>query len=138
MVKLGNDLTTLKKEMRNKVNREAEQIRESIITLNNGMPMVYAEKRREAEDYFQSNGTIGPAETPHLTAEAAKFGEFIQDRAQTVIYQAQMWAQVSAQIDTLRVWHEKLINDAQTVIEVKAAGDVPWGPVVQLIHDWLD
>jgi uncharacterized coiled-coil DUF342 family protein len=138
MVKLGNDLTILKREMRAKVNQEADDIRASIITLNNGMPLVYAEKRREAEDYFQSNGTLGPAETPHLTAEAAKFEEAIQDRAQLVIYQAQLWAQASAQIDTLRVWHEKLIADANTVAETKAAGEVPWGPVIQFIHDWLD
>lgn len=138
MVKLGNGLIEVKREMRAKINQEADDIRASIITMNSGMPLVYAEKRREAEDYFQSNGALGPKETPHLTGEAEKFGESIHDRAQTVIYQAQMWAQVSAQIDTLRVWHEKLIADATTVAEVKAASEVPWGPVIQLIHDWLD
>lgn len=138
MVKLGHDFSSLKKEMRRKVNREAAEIRESIITLDPGMPMVYSEKRREAENYFESNGSLGPAETPHISSEAEVFGVSIFERAQVVIYQAEMWAKASAQIDTLRVWHEKLIDDATTVAEVKAAGNVPWGPVIQFIHDWLD
>lgn len=123
------DLSDLKKATKDQIDEAAAAVRRHIITLHDGMPMVYAEKRREAEEYSGSviaNAPLNELETPHLTLEAAAWGISRLDMAGMILNSALFWANISAQIDTLRVVHKAMVDNATTEAAIRAAAQINW------------
>lgn len=122
-------LTHLKRELCRQVDERAGNIRSGHITTVDGQDMVYQRKASEARAYL-ADAQIAETEIPHLVLEAQALGVTVADVANGVVAQEATWAQLSAQIEAIRVGAKAQINAAQTLVEAEtAAGAVDWSPV---------
>lgn len=123
-------LAHLKRELCRQVDERAGDIRSGYITTVEGQDMVYQRKASEARAYLVDT-QIAEIEIPHLVLEAQALGVTVADVANGVVAQEEAWAQLSAQIEAIRVGSKAQINAAQTIAEAEdAAGVVDWSSVL--------
>lgn len=115
------------------VDRQAEVERQKVLTPGAGQAMVYLEKQREAREYMAklqagedvSDETIYPMLRASVGLDTNWWDgtviETVEGAANTILYTAQAWAAIAAQIETGRLQAKRDIMAAETIEAVEAA-----------------
>lgn len=118
------------------VDVQAERIRLKYITRGDGMVMTYREKLEQAEQAVaQGQSAIDALSTeeekaayPTLSASVGIEADTLWECANLVLSTYQQWANISYEIEKIRLSAKKAINEAVTVEDVHAAYDaIDWG-----------
>lgn len=128
---IKRDIGELEFELLADIDNQAERVRGLFITNTASQPSVYLQKEQEAEA-LMANLEIGEGETPNITREAARTGETRFDVAVAILTQANLWRQISAMIEDVRLGSKDAVRAAQTVGEKRQMAQIDWSGIESL------
>lgn len=119
------DLEAYKNKKQAEVDAAVERERLKMITPGEGQAMVYLLKREEAKT-FLADPTTDLSLIPHVAKESEKLGLTLTEAAQRIVDQAEIWANLSSEIESERQRVKAEIKAATTVDEVLTACKMDW------------
>lgn len=118
------DLPRIQRELKDGVDRRAEDMRARFITTGAGMAMTYQEKLSQAR-LALADAQLTEGEYPLLEASVGIEGASVVEVAQLVVSRYNLWVQVASMIETWRLGTKAAIDAATTREELQAASNTP-------------
>jgi hypothetical protein len=117
-----------KDDAKRRIDRNAEQARLRYVTAGAGQAMAYKAKEEEARmvTTFAPGVDLDPSAFPFLALEAEATGQTLRQVAQVVVAAADLWRQVGARIEVLRLSAKRAVEAAASESEVRVAARVEW------------
>lgn len=124
------DLATVKDELTDRIDRDAEAVRSRYITTGAGQAMAYIEKASQAKAYLAATDPVD-ADYPLLVAEVGITGETVAEVATVIDTMQQQWMATCAQIEPIRIGAKEQIKSAETAAAAHAVYDAIEWPVAE-------
>lgn len=117
------------------IDEQAEGIRGLFITNTPSQPSIYLEKEKEALAYVawmaipEEANPGDPPSTPNMSLEALRTGTLLYDVAAVILTQANLWRQVSAVIEDMRLAAKDAVRAATDAAAVRSAVAIDWAAI---------
>lgn len=116
------DLSVLRAAVADRIDAQAEQVRQAFLTPGAGQAMTYQRKEAEARAFITDPSTA----VPFLEAEAVGRGISIADVAAEVISSADRWIAAGALIEGRRMRAKAMLAEATTFGAIVSVSRVDW------------
>lgn len=123
---VADPLDGVKKEICNRIDAGAEEIRSDFITAGSGQAMIYREKLLQARACKNDPSPL-PNNYPLLAVSIGIEGNTITDVANVVINANSKWISINAKIEASRLAAKQSVNNAATVdVAVSIFNKISW------------
>jgi hypothetical protein len=129
--KIEIDINQMELALLAEIDQAAEAVRGYFITNTPSQPAVYMAKHAEAEA-FMLDQEISDVMIPNIAKEAIRLGTTKFAVAVSILTQAEIWRQVSAEIEDLRLGAKANVRAATTVAAKRQAAVIDWAPIISL------